>query len=144
MQNILEQKIWQIIEYPLEEMGYNIVRIKLSESKNKVLQIMIEHQNGAAITVDDCQKVSYFLSALLDVEDPIQGNYNLEISSPGIDRPLVRLKDFQKHQGLMVRIKLTESIQTMRGNLKKIYGRIDDICTNNLQNGSDYAHKGSA
>jgi ribosome maturation factor RimP len=92
-------RIEQIVAPPIEAMGYEIVRVQLSGGQRAILQIMAERGDGAAMSVDDCADISRAVSALLDVEDPISGPYTLEVSSPGLDRPLTRLKDFQRFAG---------------------------------------------
>lgn len=84
-------------------MGYEIVRVQLSGGRTPTLQIMVDRLDGAAITLDDCTALSRTASALLDVEDPLAGSYTLEVSSPGIDRPLVRPKDFERYAGFEVK-----------------------------------------
>lgn len=103
----LELKISDIISPSLESMGYEIVRVQMQEGKRKTLQIMLDRADGKDISIDDCEKASRQISALMDVEDPIEGNYNLEISSPGIDRPLTRKKDFERFAGYEVKITLS-------------------------------------
>lgn len=90
----LQQRVEALIAPSLEAMGYELVRVMFQGKTRPTLQVMAERADGAAMTVDDCAEISRSLSALLDVEDPIQGGYVLEISSPGIDRPLTREKDF--------------------------------------------------
>ncbi len=95
-----------IIRPSLVDMGFEIVRVLLmSGGKRQKLQIMAEREDGS-LTVDDCAEVSRVVSALLEVEDPIAGAYDLEVSSPGIDRPLTRLKDFERYCGFEARIEL--------------------------------------
>lgn len=93
------KKVEEILEPSLTHMGYEIVRIQMSGLKRKTLQIMIDRLDGAGITVEDCEQVSRYSSVLLDQYDPISGAYMLEISSPGMDRPLVKLKDYQRFIG---------------------------------------------
>lgn len=96
----LEQRILELLMPSLHRMGYDVVRLQFTEGKRRhVLQVMIERLDGKAITLEDCEAVSHHVSALLDVEDPILSEYNLEISSPGIDRPLTRPKDFERYSG---------------------------------------------
>jgi ribosome maturation factor RimP len=90
----LQSRLETLIAPSLEGMGYELVRVMFQGKTQPTLQIMAERKDGAAMTVDDCAEISRSLSALLDVEDPIQGGYVLEVSSPGIDRPLTRPKDF--------------------------------------------------
>ena len=90
----LQQRLEVLIAPPLEGLGYELVRVVLQGRTRPTLQIMAERKDGNGMTVDDCADISRSVSALLDVEDPIQGEYVLEVSSPGIDRPLTRSKDF--------------------------------------------------
>lgn len=119
------EKIALIISPSLEDMGFEVVRIRLSGSKQMTLQIMVDRKDEFPISVDDCAEISYVVSTLLDVEDPIKDAYSLEVSSPGIDRPLTRLKDFDKWQGFEVRIQLKWLIngrRRFRGTLLGIEG----------------------
>lgn len=94
----------------LAAMGYELVRVQLSGGQRPVVQVMVERADRAGMTVDDCAAVSRALSALLDVEDPIPGAYVLEVSSPGIDRPLTRLDDFQRFAGFEARVETRQPI----------------------------------
>jgi len=102
----LNDRLEALIAPPLEAMGYALIRIQLSGSKHQTLQVMAERRDGRGMTVDDCAEISHTLSALLDVEDPISGSYALEVSSPGIDRPLVRLDDFDRFAGHQAKVEL--------------------------------------
>ena len=94
------QKITQIIEPTLADMGFALVRVLYQGADtNNTLQIMIERADYSAMQADDCEKVSKALSAILDVEDVIANRYLLEVTSPGIDRPLVKLSDYQRFTG---------------------------------------------
>ena len=101
--------IAELIEPVLEDLGYRLVRVRLTGQTDKTLQVMAERSDGT-ITVDDCEKISRQLSPLLDVHDPIAGSYRLEISSPGIDRPLVRPADFENWAGHEAKLELKELI----------------------------------
>lgn len=92
----LLKRIENLIEDPLAARGYVPVRVQISGARRKVLQIMIERVDEVAINVDDCSKVSRLVSVLLDVQDPLQEAYTLEVSSPGLERPLVKPQDFQR------------------------------------------------
>lgn len=93
-------RITGIIEPSLQAMGYNIVQVKLSDgSKRKTLSVMAERLDGVMMGFDDCTEITNTVSALLDVEEPISGAYNLEVCSPGIDRPLVKREDFKRFAG---------------------------------------------
>lgn len=102
----IEARIRDLIEPAIEEMGYLIVRVRYSGSKRPTLQIMADRKDEAPISVDDCADISRAVSALLDVEDPIPDAYALEVSSPGIDRPLVRPRDFERFEGFEAKLEL--------------------------------------
>jgi ribosome maturation factor RimP len=97
-------RIQRIITPTVEDMGYDIVRVQLSGMQRPTLQIMAERRDDGAMTVEDCAEISRAISAVLDVEDPIASAYTLEISSPGIDRPLTRLKDYERFAGFEARV----------------------------------------
>lgn len=99
-----------LVEPSLAAMGYRLVRVALTSGRRATLQIMAERQDDAAMSVADCAEISRSLSALLDVADPIAGSYLLEISSPGIDRPLVRAEDYDRFAGFEARIELGEPL----------------------------------
>jgi len=98
-------RVSEAIRPLIEAMGFELVRVKLMGSRRKTLQIMAERPDGS-MTVEDCAELSNALSALLDVEDLIAGEYALEVSSPGIDRPLVRPLDFERYNGHLAKIKM--------------------------------------
>jgi ribosome maturation factor RimP len=98
--------IAQIIEPSLAAMGYRLVRVHMTSGRRATLQVMAERLDDLPITHDDCAEISRSVSALLDVADPIAGAYTLEISSPGIDRPLVRVEDYDRFSGFEAKIEL--------------------------------------
>jgi ribosome maturation factor RimP len=102
------KEIAQMIEPSLAATGYRLVRVVVTSGRRATLQVMAERIDDAPMTVDDCALISRSVSALLDVADPIAGAYLLEISSPGIDRPLVRPEDYNRFSGFEARIELTE------------------------------------
>lgn len=110
----LTERIAQIIAPSIEALGYEIVRVQMSGGRAPTLQIMCDRIDGEAMQVDDCADISRSVSALLDVEDPIGHEYTLEVSSPGIDRPLVRRKDFERFAGYVVRIETQFAIDGRR------------------------------
>ncbi|ALJ34061.1 ribosome maturation factor RimP [Azospirillum brasilense] len=97
-------RIEQIITPSVEAMGYELVRVQLTGGQRMVLQVMAERADSAPMTVEDCADISRAISAVLDVEDPIKSAYTLEVSSPGIDRPLTRLKDFERFAGFEAKL----------------------------------------
>lgn len=109
----IDRRLAGIVTPAIEGLGYELVRIRLQGGKTSTLQIMADRPEGG-IDVEDCAKISTAVSAVLDVEDPIEENYVLEVSSPGIDRPLTRLKDFDMWQGYEARIETTELIDGRR------------------------------
>lgn len=96
-----------IVAPTIESMGFELVRVMLTGGRRPTLQIMAERADGSGMNVDDCAEISRTVSAVLDVEDPIAGEYTLEVSSPGIDRPLTRLKDFRRYAGFEARVDLS-------------------------------------
>ena len=120
----IDRRLAEIITPVIEGMGFELVRVRLMGGATRTLQIMADTPDGG-INVDDCGLISTAVSAVLDVEDPIEENYVLEVSSPGIDRPLTRLKDFDMWQGWEARVETTELIEGRRrfkGELKGIEG----------------------
>ncbi len=116
----LPARIAAIIEPALEDRGFRLVRVAISGREGKTVQVMAERSDGT-MTIEDCETVSREISALLDVHDPIAGAYRLEVSSPGIDRPLVRPSDFADWAGHEAKIELTEPIdgrKRFRGTLE--------------------------
>lgn len=97
-------EVEHLIAPAIGAMGYDIVRVRISNGGRPSLQIMIERQDGAGMIVEHCAEVSRAVSAILDVEDPISGAYELEVSSPGVDRPLTRLADFARFAGFEAKI----------------------------------------
>ena len=100
------QAVEKLIAPTLNDLGFAVVQVKMIGSTRPTLQIMAERHDDTAMTVEDCAAISRAVSAVLDVEDPISGAYTLEVSSPGLDRPLVRQGDFEKYSGLEVKIEL--------------------------------------
>ncbi len=99
-------EVERLIAPTLADMGYAIVRVQLSGDSRPRLQVMVERSDEAGMTVEDCAAVSRAAEALLDVEDPIRGTYVLEVSSPGIDRPLTRFADFERFAGFEAKLEL--------------------------------------
>ncbi len=123
----LEARIAHIVEPVVEGLGYRLVRVKLSAMNGATLQIMAERPDGS-MTVEDCEILSRDLSPALDVEDPIDRAYHLEVSSPGIDRPLVRRSDFERWAGHEAKIELARLLdgrKRFRGQLIGVDG--DDV-----------------
>ena len=124
----IEKKISVIISPTIETLGYELVRIRLVPGETSTLQIMADRKSGE-IDVEDCSIISRDISVLLDVEDPINDAYILEVSSPGIDRPLTRLKDFSNWQGYEVKLETYELINGQRRFKGEIYNIEKDNIT---------------
>lgn len=99
----LPARVATIVEPVIEQLGYRLVRVRVSAAEGRTVQIMAERPDGS-MTVEDCETISRALSPVLDMADPIDRAYRLEISSPGIDRPLVRKSDFDRYAGHLVKI----------------------------------------
>jgi ribosome maturation factor RimP len=113
--------VGSLIEPTLEAMGYALVRVALvGGAARPTLQVMAERTDGTAMSVDDCADISEAVSAILDVEDPINGAYTLEVSSPGIDRPLVRKADYERFAGFEAKLETAQPI----GGRKRFRGRL--------------------
>ncbi|GES47101.1 ribosome maturation factor RimP [Rhizobium sp. ERR 922] len=115
----LDQRVAAIIEPVLVGMGFRLVRVRLLNLNGLTLQIMTERNDGT-MTVEDCEEVSMAISPVLDVEDPIDKAYHLEVSSPGIDRPMVRKSDFQRWIGHIVKCETSILVD----NRKRFRGKI--------------------
>ncbi|MEK9662531.1 MAG: ribosome maturation factor RimP, partial [Alphaproteobacteria bacterium] len=125
-ETIQTDRIVTIVESSLAAMGYELVRVMLRGGNRQVLQVMIDRADGGEITVDDCAEASRAMSALLDVEDPISDAYELEVSSPGIDRPLTRPKDFERFAGLVARIELKQPVDGRKRFRGRLLGLADE------------------
>lgn len=121
-------RVAQLIEPSLEALGYDVVRIRLSGAEPQTLQVMAERKDRREMNVDDCAYISRNISAILDVEDPIASAYDLEVSSPGIDRPLVRKDDFARFAGQVARV---ETQRTIDGQ-KRFKGRLSGLDGDNV------------
>lgn len=117
-----DARIAAIVEPVLESIGFRLVRVRLSGQNGLTLQIMTERDDGT-MTVEDCETVSRALSPVLDVEDPIDRTYHLEVSSPGIDRPMVRRSDFARWKGHLIKCETTVPVAER----KRFRGTIADV-----------------
>jgi ribosome maturation factor RimP len=116
----LASRIAELVRPTIEAMDFALVRVQVLGRQRLRVQIMAEKADGSGMLIDDCAALSRALSAVLDVDDPIAGPYTLEISSPGIDRPLVRLDDFRRFAGFEARIDLARLIEGRR----RLQGRL--------------------
>ena len=120
----MDQRLAAIVTPVIEGLGFELVRLRLMSGKTRTLQIMADRAQGG-IEVQDCADISTAVSAVLDVEDPLEDAYTLEVSSPGIDRPLTRLKDFVNWEGYEARIETTELIDGRR-RFKGVLAGVED------------------
>ncbi len=132
----IDRKLAEIVGPAIEGLGFELVRIRLMGGQTKTLQIMADRPEGG-IDVDDCAKVSTAVSAVLDVEDPIEDNYYLEVSSPGIDRPLTRLKDFYMWEGYEARIETEAQIDGRKRFKGILVGTEADEVLINIEDGAN-------
>ena len=124
----LEQRIAHIVEPVANDLGYALVRVKITQENGCTLQIMAEDADGR-FAITDCERLSKDLSPVLDVEDPIDREYHLEVSSPGIDRPLVRARDYRTYIGHEAKIELADPIEGRKRFRGLIAAATDDTVT---------------
>ena len=129
-----EQSIWDLIEAGVEDMNLRLVRVRISGgSGNATVQIMVEPQESCAakmvsVTLEECEAVSRMASAILDVEDPIENRYNLEVSSTGIERPLVKQEDFTAYTGKRAKVEMQFPID----NKRRFFGVLNGLDDENV------------
>lgn len=125
-----EAKLVDLLAPTAEDMGYEIVRLRLMGAGGRdtpiTLQIMAEKPDGT-MEIDDCAELSHAASAILDVEDPIDREFSLEVSSPGIDRPLTRAKDFDEYKGHRAKIEMAMPVQTPQGGRRNFKGDLNGL-----------------
>ncbi len=135
-QSDLVQRLSESVRPLVESLGFDLVRMKITGGRKKTVQIMAERPDGS-MDVDDCAKISRAVSALLDVEDPIEGDYMLEVSSPGIDRPLVKLEDFERFEGHLVKVKMAQPIDGRMKFVGRLLGLESDDIRLELEDGQN-------
>jgi len=107
----IDERILMFAEPIAEELGLVVVRIRVMAGKRKTIQVMAERKSDGVMEVGDCERLSRELSAILEVEDPISDAYVLEVSSPGLDRPLTDLRDFETYEGYLARLELDRMVE---------------------------------
>ncbi len=138
----LEQRIAAIVEPVANDLGYSLVRVKVTQENGCTLQVMAEDEHGR-FTIADCERLSKDLSPVLDVEDPIDREYHLEVSSPGIDRPLVRARDYRTYLGHEAKVELADAIdgrKRFRGLIEAVDGDTVTIRLPDVPQGADPNH----
>ena len=131
----MDKKLAELLNPILEDLGFEMVRVRLSNGNPSTLQIMADRLDGQ-IRVDELAEINTSVGTILDVEDPIPENYTLEISSPGIDRPLTRKKDFDSFQGFEAKVETTELIDGRRRFRGVLAGVNNDEVLINLEEGT--------
>jgi ribosome maturation factor RimP len=116
-------EIERLINPAVEQLGFRVVRVKLFARPRRTLQVMAERADGSPVVVEDCAAISRAVSLLLDAEDPIRGAYDLEVSSTGIDRPLVRPEDYVRFAGFEAMVNVDPPV----GGRKRFRGRIGSM-----------------
>ena len=119
--------IHDLVAETIESMGFDIVRISMNGAQKPTLQIMIERQDNKPLVVDDCAAVSRAVSEILDEKDPIESEYSLEVSSPGVDRPLTKIEHFIRFKGYETKIETDEIVDGR----KRFKGKITDVDQDN-------------
>ena len=125
----IDARILSLIDPIAEDMGFHIVRIRVMAGKRARLQIMAERISDGTMNVDDCADLSRAVSTALEVEDPIRDAYVLEVSSPGLDRPLTSLKDFELYEGYLARLELDRFVE----NRKRFRGVLAGVSGENIE-----------
>jgi ribosome maturation factor RimP len=121
----IEAKVSELVAGDLAAMGYELVRIEsLGGGRYMTLQVMAERADGKPMTVSDCTQISHAMSDRLDGVSELADRYTLEVSSPGIDRPLVRMKDYEKFTGHVARVELEQPLDGATGRKKRFQGSI--------------------
>lgn len=136
-QTDLERRIAALVTPTIEGLGYELVRVLIAGGREGRLQIMAERADGGPMSVEDCAAISRSVSAVLDVEDPIPHAYELEVSSPGIDRPLTRPKDWTRWAGHVARVELNEPIDGRRRVKGVVIGLDGDVARMKTDDGTE-------
>jgi ribosome maturation factor RimP len=110
----------------IERAGFRLVRLRVMGGEHKTLQVMAERDDGH-MNVEDCAKLSHVLLDFIEAEDPLPGDFEIEVSSPGIDRPLTRLSDFTRWKGHEAKIELSAALPTANGDRKRFRGRLEGL-----------------
>jgi ribosome maturation factor RimP len=140
---LLDVTLQQLLAPAITALGYELFAVeRLPQGRHSsILRVYIDSPDG--ITIDDCERVSYQVSGILDVEDPIRGSYTLEVSSPGLDRPLFTLDHFLRFVGHKIHVKLTQPLDSRRhftGTLQRVDGHTVTLQTDDIEYNFPYPH----
>ena len=131
----IERKIADLITTDLSGMGFELVRVQMiGGGRYATLQIMAERMDGLAMTVDDCAAISHATSDKLDADETLTDQYTLEVSSPGIDRPLMRMKDFERFTGHVAKIELEAPLEGVAAGKRRFQGDILRVTGDEIEN----------
>ncbi|MBY0534105.1 Ribosome maturation factor RimP [Candidatus Megaera venefica] len=139
----MEQRVTSLIESTVNTLGFDVVKVIIHGTSTKIVEILIERIDGEKVQVNDCQVVSKNISAMLDVEDIISGKYFLEVSSAGVERPLVKITDFDKFAGREIKIRLKAAFNgnlTYKGQLLGVEGEKVKLKSKNIEMFFDYSN----
>jgi len=139
----MEQRVTSLIESTVNTLGFDVVKVIIHGTSTKIVEILIERIDGEKVQVNDCQVVSKNISAMLDVEDIIPGKYFLEVSSAGVERPLVKITDFDKFAGREIKIRLKAAFNgnlTYKGQLLGVEGEKVKLKSKNIEMFFDYSN----
>jgi ribosome maturation factor RimP len=131
---MLEKKIYEIIADTVEMFGCNVVKVNFGGEKSKVLQVFLERTDLSPVKIEDCRLISKNISALLDVEDIIDGKYYLEVSSIGAERPLFTIDDYKKFTGRNIKMRLSPPVNEVRSYIGLIHGVFEDNILIKIEN----------
>jgi ribosome maturation factor RimP len=135
----LEARIAAIVAPTLADMGYDLVRVSVLGRDRPTVQVMADRADGNLIAVEDCEAISHALGAVLDVEDPLPGAWNLEISSAGIDRPLTRVKDWNRFAGHQARAEVNVPVDGRKRFSGVVLGADGRLARMRLDDGTEVA-----
>ncbi|QHI95172.1 ribosome maturation factor RimP [Aristophania vespae] len=133
----LEAQIADRIAPTLVDLGYELVRLSVLGHETPTVQVMADKADGSLISVDDCEQISHAVGAILDVDDPIPGAWTLEVSSSGIDRPLTRLKDWERFTGHLAKAEMDVALNGRKRFAGIVMGVKDDSAVLRLDNGEE-------
>ncbi len=132
-----DARLAELVSPTLAAMGYELVRVATTGGTRPTVQVMAERSDGQAMAIEDCTAISRALGAVLDVADPLPGAWQLEVSSPGIDRPLTRAKDWNRFAGHLARVELAEPIDGRRRLSGIVLGADDEAARLRLEDGTE-------
>ncbi|MCX8132470.1 MAG: ribosome maturation factor RimP [Roseococcus sp.] len=135
----LEARIADLVAPTIEHMGYELVRVQVSGRERPTVQVMADRADGAPFSVEDCEAISHAIGAVLDVADPIEAEWVLEVSSPGIDRPLTRAKDWQRFAGHLATVELDVPVQGRKRFRGRVIGADAETARLRLDEGGEVA-----